>query len=310
MAEFETDGMGGFLGAFESARVTQAVKLERHKVSHLLLALDRSNQDREAVELTAAVAKHFGARVSVIFAEGEEATGRGAAYAEHVAGELRAAPHRLEAELVEVKAPLPSHQILTAQARVKADLVIVPAPYLRDIGLLGDESLSSPVDMLIAESPVPLLLVRKPHAEPARAFSQILVTVSSVGPQAVCAAEWALSLLHPGGELRVLAVADETVLGEAARLLGETAQPTSEMFERAETRLIGGLNAALQHYASDHGINLSVDVKVGKAVPLMAEATNASQQLVCVGAPKDRTSPEFHRMHDLLLRAQSPVLIV
>ncbi|MFN7131072.1 MAG: universal stress protein [Myxococcales bacterium] len=294
------------MGAFESALVKKQVQIRLPELKRVLVAIDRSNQERTAVRLAAGLAKRLDARIGVIYAN-EQAGERELSYAKMIAGELCAAPLKCESEAIQTSGPLPSHQILAAQERFKADLIIAPAPYLRDVGLLGDESLGSVADMLMAETPVPLLFVRHPVDDVEALFQRSLLAMTVHVEEAELAAGWAFRLLDKGGEISVQAVADAALMGEAARLLGTS--DAQDVLERAEMREVGPLVAAIQKYAVDHDLQAHVDVKVGNPVELAATAANDGGRLVFMGAPSDRTHVAYHRVQDILLRSKNPVLV-
>ena len=296
------------LGAFEGAVSSKLVKIEPKAIKRVLLAVDRSNQDATSIALAAALARKHQAAVDVVGAYEGPAWEEVSAYAMQVVDRLRSAPSGLRAEVVTATAPHPSQQILSAKQKTGADLIVVASPFLRDIGLLGDESLSSPIDMLLAESRVPLLIVRQPVAEVDALFTRLILPVAGEAHIPGILAGWAFALAGQGATIEVCAVADRVALAEGAG--AASAGGADEQLLREENRLIGGLTAALQKAASERSVEVLVHTELGRAVQVLAEVLNAKPSIGCIDLPNDRTSVAFHRVQDLLLRARHPVLVV
>lgn len=300
------------VGAFEAALIEKAIAIETPDVRAILLAVDRSNQDPTAIAIAGEVAGRCRAAVYVIYAPEGARSAEDERYCETVAAELRAPPWKLDAHAKCVNAPLPAQQILGAAQEVKADLVVLPAPYLRDLGLIGDQSLGSPVDMLMVELAAPLLIVRQPLAEPSECFARALIAVSAPTEEIGRAAGWALKLVDPRGTIELLAIADEAALQEAKALLDEKVARgalEAEALARAATKQAGALIAAVQKRGAEIGVGVHVEVKVGKAVEIEVAEANRRPCLVFTGTPNDRTSPAFHRAKDVALGSIYPVLV-
>jgi nucleotide-binding universal stress UspA family protein len=311
MEREEANDLQDTLGAFEGAFVKKAVKpVTVPQCAHILLAVDRSNQDKDAIELTTTLAKRWSSRVSVIFADGDVSSNDGQEYAKSVVEKLASEGLVVEAEAT--KPLFAAHQILAAQTRTRADLIVMPAPYMRDVGLLGDESLSSVVDVLIAEAPVPVLLLRYPQDDIKSTLMEPLVAVTVHLEEAELAAGWAFKLMDPAGHMTLLAVADPGVIEAAAKILGHnvddpaTREATLRRFELGE---IGGITAAVQKHANATGQQVTVEVKVGHAVRTVVEEATKRHGIVCMGAPVDRTSEAYGRAVNIILRTKNPVLV-
>jgi nucleotide-binding universal stress UspA family protein len=189
---------------------------------------------------------------------------------------------------------------------------VVPAPYARDINVLGDESLSSTIDALLAESRTPMLVVRHPHDEIASCLKEVVIAATLHANEAIEPARWALRLMDREGQVTLLAVADSDTITEAASLLGAAVDPEAlgeEALKRAEQRSIGALQSALQQRASAENLNTVVDVRAGKPATVIAAFADQRSCLVCIGRSKDRSSPSWHHLVDVLLNAHHPVLV-
>lgn len=307
----EFDDLNQSLGAFEGALSGNKIDITHVSAKRILLALDGSNQDTTATQLTRAFARAQGAKVYVMRGSDAELGPEDRDQPTRVAAELKAAPGPVEAEALTVSAPGPGQQILSAALRCQAELIVAPAPYLRDVGLLGDESLSSPIDVLLAESTIPVLLVRHPLPEPAACFERMLLplTVHLGGLGKV--ASWAFCALSKGGQVELHAVADERALGEALAIVGAGGERAlgSELL-RAEERHVGAVIAALQKHATKSGASVVAEVEVGRAHKRLLEHVHARPCLVVVGLPTERAQPAYHFAIDLALGSRYPVLLV
>ncbi len=124
---------------------------------------------------------------------------------------------------------------------------------------------------------------------------------------------WGFRLLNSGGRLELLAVADEDVLSEARRLVGEAEGDKAfgpEHILRAVLREIGPLVASAQHQGHAQDSNVDVETGVGHFVPQVLKLIPDDPQVVIWEARRDPNSPSFHRGTDLLLASRHPVLFV
>ncbi len=310
----ETDddnSLNASMGSFEAAVVKSKIDLKPIQLERVLLAVDRSNQDPSAIALAADVAKRSNAIVHVLFAEGTEQTQAARDYVIECVG--RAKERGAQAEPVEQLIVGERHQqLLKARETLGAKLIVISAPYGAEVNVTGDESLSTTIDALLAESKSPLLIVRHPHEELVESFKEVIVAATLHAKEAVDAARWALKLVEPSGQLTLLAVADVDTVAEAAELLGDQVDKSAlgeEALKRAELRAVGALAAAITKRTAEEGINSTVDVRAGKPALLIAQAADAKHCVVCVGRTADRTSPTWHHMLDVILNAHHPVLV-
>ncbi|MBX3270489.1 MAG: hypothetical protein KF729_09525 [Sandaracinaceae bacterium] len=298
------------IGQFESALSGEKAELVSPDPRTLLLAIDGSNQDPTTIALAGEVGRRLKARVVVMMGGEGEPTDAQREKVKAAAAELAAQPYALETDTIFKTAPAPAQQILAAQQKLAADLVILPAPYLRDVGLLGDESLSSPVDMLLAECTAPMLLVREPLDDPKAALARVLIPMTVYVPSLGAAAGWAFKLVDAGGMVELYAVADEAAAQDAKKLLGVDEELTADALVRAESKLAGGMIAAVQRKGTETGVDVVVDVAAGKALQLTMARVHEGPCVVCTGAPMDRTSRAFSRAYNVALRSKYPVLVV
>jgi len=308
------DNLHASMGHFEAALSKRKLTLTEPALTTLLLAIGRSRQDDTAIALTAAIATRSGAAVRVMCAtEAHEADP-----ADIVAATVATLRHKVGAasDVAAVVVPLtgqPHQQILAAARASSASLLVVPTVHGGDIGEHGDETLSATVDALLAETPLPLLLVRHRHDDVDDLLKEIVVAATLNAEHSIDATRWALRLVRNGGEITLLGVADQDTVVEAARLLGDQLDPAllrEEALKRAEQKNIGGLASALQLRARELKLDAVVDVRAGRPAAIIAALGDEKHCIVCLGRGPDRYAPSHHHTVDVILRAHHPVLVV
>jgi nucleotide-binding universal stress UspA family protein len=270
------DHLNEYVGMFEAAAHALSGTIVEPTVTTILLACDGSNQDDTARRL----AKKFAGSATI--AEIAPAT--------DVAAILQAAT---------------SHQ---------PQLIVIPVPYGHDYAVLKGESLGSTVDMLLLESPCPVLCVRDllDEANLAEALSHPLIPATIDSTSTLQAAGWAFRAASMGGRIRVLGLVDEDVLNEAKQLIDQDADAALtfvEQAQRAINRELGSAFATIQQEAYGRGIEVGVETVVGRFVPAVEKAMHDRPHLVIWGRQKDHNCPSFHRAADLILASRWPVLI-
>jgi len=302
------------MGHFEAAMSKRKLTLTTPALATLLLPIGRSRQDDTAIALTAAIARGCGAAVRVMCAK--------EAHEADATVDVDATVAALRAtlgdgiDIAAVSSPTtgqPHEQILAAARATSASLLVVPTVHGGDIGEHGDESLSSTVDALLAETALPLLLVRHRHDDVDDLLKEIVVAATLNAEHSIDATRWALRLVRSGGEITLLGVADQDTVVEAARLLGDQLDQgllREEALQRAEQKNIGGLASALQLRARELKLNAVVDVRVGRPAAIIAALGDEKHCIVCLGRGPDRYAPSHHHTVDVILRAHHPVLVV
>lgn len=310
---YDDQEMRGNMEAFEAAAHPRHVDLSLPHVRSILLALDGSNQDSAAKALAVAVARHTGASVYPLYAyEGADNPERDSYGREQI--------RELKEQAVEVVAAPRTgiqrsfEQILHAQREVATDLVILCAPYLDDFDALGSTSTGTNLDMVLAKSPVPILVARDPARDVKQCLSNILLPLTSSHACDVHAAQWSVLLARGHGDLRVFFVVDTEVL-EGARHLVDAFVNVDQVDESALAGLdrpeTAGLVAALQKAAWDQKFGCHITVRVGESVPVISELANAKDNLVITACPGRRPDQSgFQRVQALIRQSKNPVLIV
>lgn len=298
------------LGAFESALSSGkvAIRISEPEVKVVLVALDGTTQDDTCVAIAVDLARRLQARLVVTAGMKGELEDELRTRVNRVVQVLTSGESHIQIEAAFGAGATPARQILALAAKERAGLIVVSAPYLYEYEGFGDESLSGPIDCLLAESPVPLLLIREPIEDGDVCFSRLFMpmTVHTLGLGE--AAGLAFKFLAEGGHIELFAVADQQALEEADAVLGEAARHTPEELLRAEQSQIGGVVSALQHRAARTGVDVRVDVAVARTLKPVLDRIHESPCIVALALPRDRTSGQFHRVHDLALGSRYPVL--
>lgn len=268
------------LGMFEASVSKEVIELESPKIKRMVAVLDGTNQNTVTSTLAKQLAEQLG--VKVVEEQAKETS------AERI------------------------HKIMQSQ---NADLLIMPVPFGRDIDVLKDESLGSVADMLLQESKCPVLCVRQPmdEEEIRQALSDVLIPVLDLEKGHEKAVSWALAMARKDCKIELLGVADEEVIAEAKQMLGDSVDPEvfkAEALNRAVTRDIGGLVAAIQKRASEENFKVRVEVKAGHPIELALKEANARPRLTVVFTPHEHTSLTHHHAVDLVLGANGPVMVV
>ncbi len=294
------------MNAFEAALIREPTEIPPHPIKNVLLAIDRSNQDEAAKTLAREVRTRTGARLLVAFAyEGEREEAR-EAYLGEIAKEL-------EAAAVWGEGTHTFERILSAVKTAEADLLVIPAPYLADLDLLGHESLGTSLDLVLARANVPVLVVRDPSPTIAATLDQMLIPITFANRENPRACGLALALAGSSTRIELLAVADRRLLTSASHLLGSYLDVRAldpATLEALEAKEHASLIAALQKTCAEKGLDCRVQVEVGDPVDVVRIESEASPRLTIVAAPEDHREAAFQQVLALLKDARNPVLVV
>ncbi|MFV1965216.1 MAG: universal stress protein [Pirellulaceae bacterium] len=243
------------MNLFERARVRPAAAITPRRPSHLLLAIDHSTQDATSIEIVRRLARRFACRATVVDArENAGSNERAVAVASQL--DAQAAP----------KATGDSYeQILTAVEQSDCDLLVVPCPFGRDLNSVGPNSAGTVIDVLLARSPVPLLVIREPYEPEEEIFHSILMILTVENAAAPAAAAWAAGLATPEGMLELELVLEKemyeninTLMRSIAPDVDVSEDALSEALARAHTCLHQGL----QKTASEMGIRYRLKIRL------------------------------------------------
>jgi hypothetical protein len=238
---------------FERVQLGEVAAIEPRSIERILLALDGSSQDETSTAIAKALAARFSAEVSIVA---------------HCPGGEQVAQQAVRQLGIGEVVPLTGakdsfDEILTAIESRKADLVLTPCPFGRDFEKIGPDSAGTVVDVLIARSPVPLLVIREPHEVEQVPFRRAALTLVGENAAAFDAAAWAATLVAPGGHFELVLVLEEEFHENVARLLESLdaqAEPTSAEFsaalQKANIRLHRGLQKSAARASFDYGLSV------------------------------------------------------
>ncbi|MFH5805764.1 hypothetical protein [Alienimonas sp. DA493] len=304
---------------FRRAHVGDAAPVRPTTPRRALLVLDGSGQDACSAPLAAYLKARFGSELFVADARENDRTD---AKAVEVAAQLHAkALPRSEGESYE--------QILAAVERTGCDLAIVPCPFGREPESVGPHSAGLTTDMLLAQCPVPLLVVRwpfpvKPYfkdnpeqgsgefpaAGGASPFAKIVVMVVGENDAARPAAEWATGLVAPGGSLNLELLLEEEFYQNVKAALMELdpdGDVSHERLTRALRKEYGNLHAGLSKAAEAGGFGYELQTRREESAPNIT--AGPGDRLVVLPLERGDHQSEGH-VADTLRRTANPLLVV
>ncbi len=289
--------------AFEDA-LRPSVDLPTPPLKTLLLALDHSNQDRLVLGLGAELARRFDASVAVTSGFPEELGGELEAYVEEAVAELRRAGRDARPVLAEGEHSF--DKTLAALREAEADLLVLPAPYFRDIDSLGEDSVGTNLDVMLARARLPILVARHPDMDPQEVLRHVRLAVFDDEPLSQAAAMWALRLARD--ELEVLALVEAEFVEMVEDALAREAIPEEELVEGLERSLVPLVSAVLRR--CDRA-NLPCDVKyrLGDLVETIVGRMTRSPGLVVLRGYEARDRPGEKVAREVILRSRVPVLV-
>ncbi len=286
---------------FSRAKVGTVVPVEPRRPSTILLTLDGSSQDPFGIAIARHYRERFGCDISVVDArEGDTADDLAPAVAQSLGG--RAEPKVLDDSFT---------QILTAAEHSQCDLLITPCPYGRDLETVGPDSAGTVIDVLLARSPVPILVVRKPYEPQGDLFHQIVMILTAENEAAPDAAAWATGLIAPHGVFHLVLILEREMYENVAALMQSIApemdvsvDSLSHALAHNYMRLHRGLQKAAD--LGDFSYNLKLQVE-GEAGPIAAE--DAARPTLRVLALERRDHVSQGSVADRIRQSLHPVLI-
>lgn len=306
---------------FERARVGEVAPIEPRRPQRLLLALDGSAQDLPSLALASGLGERFGCTTVLVDARELPGAGREETDEQGVAAADLARQWSTVLEAAPVEAlPKPSgdsfQQILDSMDQARPDLLIVPSPFGRDLEAVGPDSTGTVIDVLLARSPVPLLVVRQPFTPQGPLFGQVQMLLGSENEAAPAAAAWAAGLVAPGGQLQ-LVLALEAEFYENVSVLLQVIDPTldisPEELANALAHTHARLHRGLQKVAVSLGFRyqLRVERQGQPAAPVIADEALPSAAHPLIVLPLERSDRASQgRIHDRIRFSPHPLLVV
>ena len=247
---------------FSRARVGAVTPVEPIRPERVLLALDGSSQDTFGIAIASQFRERFGCTLAVVDAREVDTT-----------DELSAKTALSLGAEAEPKTEGDSFtQILAAVDSSKCDLLVTPCPYGRDLEAVGPDSAGTVIDVLLARSPVPVLVVRKPYEPEGPLFHQAVMILTAENEVAPAAAAWAAGLIARRGNFHLLLVLEREMY-ENIHALMETIAPDTdvsiEALSHALARNYMRLHRGLQKAAKEEGFEYKLHLHVegeGKSI--------------------------------------------
>ncbi|MFT7618467.1 MAG: hypothetical protein ACI97A_002110 [Planctomycetota bacterium] len=277
----ENQDVDDSMGLFEAAFQARHVDLKIPTISSILMLHDDSDQTDTVTRLAGIAAKKFGAEITEI---ASPALGMDAA--EKVNYILKEA--------------------------VGADLIVMPAPFGEDIGSLKTESLSSVVDLILAESQVPILIARNAIESVENVLENPVILLDWHERFQGIAASYGCLFAGATGEVELISTIDPATMSEMEALLGNDEDDMAtfkRLIGRAETRLSGGIVAAVQKLGTTQGFDSRFEVQKGRESSKECADRTVEKDGFSVCSYLARIqSPSLNRIRDLILNSSQPVL--
>lgn len=288
---------------FERAMVPSVVSVTPQAPQRLLVALDGSSQDEMSLLVAERLIGRFGCAVAVLDArEWSEDNALAKSAAQRLDGTALARSDGDDAY----------DQILSASDQTGSDLVIVPSPFGRDIEKVGADSTGTVIDVLLARSRVPLLVIRTPYDVAEQPFQRVVLSFAAENSSAPQAANWAVGLTAPQGTLRLLLVVAEEAVENFRSLmqaLHEGMNVESEQFGEALQKVFVPLHTGLQQAARERGLNYRLDVRHEGHVPLEELTSDQRHPLLVLGLEREDNLSQGY-VHDRVRHSANAVLVV
>lgn len=309
------------LNLFRKAHVGDAAAVAPLAPARLLAVLDGSRQDATTVGLARHLKARFGCAVSVADArETPDGTPGDPAAAEAAAADLSTpgAP----AVALPRTAGESYRRILDAVGAAGCDLAVVPCPFGREPEDVGPHSAGLTTDMLLAQCPVPLLVVREPFpvgggndneaGDPP--FGKIAVVLIGENAAARTACGWACGLAETAGgrpnlDLELLLEEEffENVR-DVLLALDPNADVTHRRIADALTKEHGRLHAGIKKTAAEKGFNYHLHTRRQRDEPGVL-TDDPSRPLIVLALERGDHASEGH-VADRVRRSANPLLVV
>lgn len=287
---------------FSRARLGTVAPLEPRRPKAVLAALDGSSQDAFAIAIARQFRERFQCDLALVDARETEIADD---LAIRAAGSLggKASPKESGDSF---------DQILAAVEASRCDLLIAPCPYGRDLKAVGPDSAGTVIDVLLARSPVPVLVVRKPFEPEGDLFHQIVMILTAENEAAPDAAAWAAGLVAPKGVLHLSLVLEREMYENVhalMRSIAPDADVSLDSLSHALAHTYMGLHRGLQKSAARERFEYKLRLQVeGEAKPIVSEDASRPTLRVLALERSDRVSQGMVQAR--IAQSRHPVLVV
>ncbi|TWU30569.1 universal stress protein [Novipirellula artificiosorum] len=288
---------------FERSKVGQAASIQPIKPSRVLWVLDGSSQDDSSLAAVTHLNDQFNLETIVLDARDAsgELTDHAPERAIQVSGGRPIRPSEGEAY----------EKILAALAHHDVDLVIVPCPFGRSFEHVGTDSAGTVIDVLLARSPKPILVIRRDDQTLDRCTQQVSVVIGSECDVANRAAAWAFGLAADGATVTLDLVIEKEHY-ENIRSIIEALDPgkplAPEQVSEALAKAHQTLHAEMAKTANERGLSYHLRPQAGQNAPPNPLHETQKMLLVMPLEVDDRFGQGF--VQDRIRRSPHPVLVV
>lgn len=290
------------MNLFRRARVSSVPSIQPRRPRGVLLALDGSAQDTLGIAMARKFRERFHCSLTVVDAREDAATNQ---WATTTADSLAATPVP--------KATGDSYeQILASVEQSQCDLLVVPSPFGRDLESVGPDSVGTVIDVLLARSPVPILVVREPYQPEGELFRHVRMILTGENEVAGSAAAWATGLIgSPGVFQLVLLLERETC--ENMQALMQSIAPDVEVNADSLSQALATthvrLHRGLQEVAAQGGYQYQLKLLVeGQSGPPATDEEDVRELVVLALERGDHASQGGAQSR--IRRSLSSVLVV
>jgi len=291
-----------FVKMFERAQVGEVAPVSPRKPQNVLLVLDASTQDDLSIRVARHLQKWFECSLSVLDAREQVDTNE---LADDVATSLSAtALPKASGDSFE--------QILDGIESSGGDLIIVPCPYGRDYEAVGPDSSGTVIDVLLARSPVPLLVVRKPYGDEDELFHQVMLVLIGENKAAPAAAAWAAGFVGHSGSVQLVLILEEEFYNNVRSLMQEIAPDVEISADSLSSALLKThmhLHVGLQKAAEQSGFHYELAVLRGDEPAADSIDDRPKHPLLVLALERADHASQGH-VHDHIRSSPNLLLIV
>lgn len=275
----DNDDLREQMAKFAAARVTAPVELHLPELGKVVAVHDGTDQDRTVDQLAAEIARRCAIPCQTLPLDPT---------ARDVLPEMLAAAG-------------------------ERDVIVVPSPFGRDYEQLGQLSLSTAIDLLLAKSDASVCIARAPIDDVEHALSHPMVGLQIDRHRKVSATAMALALARGGGELLLLSTVDPHRGLREEELLARNLDPhdvSPEALSGLASARAAALTSALQRHASEWDVEPLVHFAIGDTVDLMLAENERRRGILVVGRDRDPRHEDAQSARRLVLGSALPVLLV
>ncbi|TWU38994.1 hypothetical protein Q31b_40730 [Novipirellula aureliae] len=288
---------------FERSKVGQAVSIQPVHPSRALWVVDGSDQDQASLAAVSFLREKFNTETLVLDARDTANASDDIAprWAKEVSG---ARPIRgAEGEAYE--------KIISALADHNVDLVIVPCPFGRSFEHVGTDSAGTVIDVLLARSTKPILVIRRGDQLLGKCTKRVSVVLGSECDMANRAAAWAFGLADDHATVTLNLVIEKEQFENIRSIIealhpGQALEP--DQFSDALAKAHQAIHREMAKTATERNLTYHLLPQAGEKAPPNLLAAAEKMLLVMPLEVDDRFGQGF--VQDRIRRSPHPVLVV